>query len=132
MLVIIPMSQLNLHNSLSSVQIPFQKRTKQSLGFSKPKNKPVLNYWSKMKNICCFVGFISLYPLCIQQSLLTDTVVLLFELVWLSGWMGILLAVVTLEGGGFGEFLFYRQPLRRDSSWLQALPLGCEAQRSLQ
>lgn len=51
-------SQINLHNSLSRdvFQIPFQKSTKQRLVFSDPKNKPVLNYWSKMKNI-------SLYPL---------------------------------------------------------------------
>lgn len=75
------------------------------------------------------MGFISLYPLPIQQSLLTDTVVLLFELVWLSGWTGIWLVVVTLEGRGFGES--YRQSLRTDSSWLQALPPGCEAQQSL-
>lgn len=51
------------------------------------------------------MGFFSLYPLPIQQSLLRDTVVLLFELIWLSGWTGIWLVVVTLEGGGFEESL---------------------------
>lgn len=92
MLVVIPMFQIKLRNSFSRevcVQMPFQKMTKQSLGFSNPKNKPVLNYWSKMKNICRFVEFISLYPLRIQQSLLTGSAVLLFEPVWLSGWTGI-------------------------------------------
>lgn len=107
MLTTIPMSQINLHSCLSreAFKSPSRKGQNKVLGSATQRISLcwITGLW--WKTFAVFVGFISLYPLPIQQSLLTDTVVLLFELVWLSGWTGIWLVVVTLEGRGFGESL---------------------------
>lgn len=107
MFVTIPMSQINLHSSLSRevFKSPSRKEQNKVLGSATQRISLcwITGLW--WKTFVVFVGIIPLYPLPIQQSFLTDTVVLLFELVWLSRWTGIWLVVVTSEGGGLEESL---------------------------
>lgn len=102
MFLTIPMSQINLHSSLSRevFKSPSRKGQNKVLGSATQRISLcwIIGLW--WKTFVVFVGFISLYPLPIQQSLLTDT-----ELVWLSGWTGIWLVATTLEEGGFEESL---------------------------